>query len=486
MLMSYYILNDLEPKNFFKWFGAISQIPRGSGNEREIMDFIMDFAVRRGYPCERDSAGNVFVTVSGTPGYEHEPPVLLQAHVDMVWEKKEDVVFDFETEPLRLKIQNDRLMAEGTSLGADNAVGVATMLALADSHNIVHPPLELLFTVEEEIGLIGIRKFDMSRIRARRMLNMDCGSIDTICVSSAGSVRFELSQNYSVYNLPEGYRGLELKIGGGRGGHSAIMINKGRMCAVNSLAALIQSSSDHCLLASLSVTGSAILDNCSAVLALPENRYDEILSEMIRNFEIIKALYAEADPDIYLSLEAVETKELHFLSAEISKDLISILGILRTGPYRYNAANPDDVITSASITGLSLDKGSFHMTCVIRSSSDIDADNLFHNFRSIAEKFGLHTHLSDRYPGWPEKMDSGFRDLFRQAYVKMTGREPIYERIHGGVEIGIIAGAIPDMDAVGYAPTSHGAHTADEYLLISTVQPFWDVLTDVLSKKEKT
>lgn len=480
MIKEYAFLDELEPQGFFRWFGEISAIPRGSGKEEKLADFIMRYALARNYPCDKDAAGNIFVRVPATEGYEDQPSILFQAHMDMVWEQREGMDFDFENEPLHLRLDGDRLTADGTTLGADNGVGLATMLALADTDCYPHPPLEYLFTVEEETGLWGVRSFDMSRIRSRRMINMDCGYSDVLCVSTAGRIQTEVYRDFPCEALPEAFACFRVVAGGGKGGHSGISIHKGRMCAVNVLGAVLRSAGNIRLCA-LQSESQSIIREASAVIALPSAQSAAAIHRMQIFFQKLKAVFEKEDPDIFLSVEPVEAEGS--LSEAASEDICSLLSIFHTGPYRADGQIPDAVITSGSVEELRLNKGSFLLGYTIRSSNDTLAEIRCENFKAIARKFGMELRVLDRFSGWPERVESDFRSKFIAAYKARFGKAPDYERVHGGVEIGAIVGAIPEMDGVGYAPSSHGAHTPEEYLELSQVQPFWDVLTDVLAEK---
>ena len=479
--MSYDLLKDLQPQCFFKWFGAICEIPHGSRKEAAIMDFFKKFADERGYEWSQDEALNLFVKVPATPGYEDQPAILFQAHADMVWAKEEGSSFDFENSALDLKIEGGRLIADRTTLGADNGVGVATMLALADTQEIPHPPLELLFTSAEEVGLVGIRSFDMSKITARRMINMDCGDTDMFCVSSAGSIKSEVKRTFAAFALPEGWCSLHITVDGGIGGHSGLRIGEERMCAVNTIAAVLDDVTCPKMLGKIACHSGPIVKKADAIAAVPAELKAKAIAEMEESFAEMKTIYAAEDPDIFMTVEDVDCEK--FVGEDDTESLISILNMFHTGPYRRSGSDPEIVVTSAALARTKLENGEFYTLYSIRSAND-KCGEIFHRCKAkIAEKYGFKLVKLDQYSGWPESPVSAFRDAFCEAYKARLGETPKFERVHGGIEVGMIVGAIPDMDAIGYAPTSRGAHTPQEYLEISLVQPYWDVLTDVLAKK---
>ncbi|MBQ1228332.1 MAG: M20/M25/M40 family metallo-hydrolase, partial [Firmicutes bacterium] len=238
----YEATKGLQPEPFFYWFGEVSACPRPSGNEKAMIEYIKAFAETRSLEYDVDEAGNVFVKVPGTAGYEDYPPFLIQGHMDIVPVKDAGVEFDFDTQPINLQLDEDKIYAPGTTLGADNGVAIATMLALGDTlaeEQIPHPPLELLFTVDEETGLNGIKRFDFSKIKARKMLNCDGGAPHRVTVCCGGSSQSKIEKEFETSAPDEGWKVLNISLTGGQGGHSAVMLNRGRACAANNMGELL-------------------------------------------------------------------------------------------------------------------------------------------------------------------------------------------------------------------------------------------------------
>ncbi len=478
----YEVLKGLEPRCYFEWFGAITEIPRGSCKEEKIIAFCRDFAEVRDLFCDIDESGNVFMRVPATEGYEDEPAILLQAHLDMVWVKEPGVEFDFENEPIKIVRRDNWIMGDGTTLGADNGVGVATMLALADAKDIPHPPLELLFTVEEEIGLKGIRRFDMSKITARRMLNMDCGYTHEICVSSAGSIKAAINKAYPVVPVNPDDVVLEVAITGGKGGHSGIMIRKGRACAANEMGELIAALNGISVkLCCLETAEKAILGACKAVICVP--REDEEVAKQLleQRFEEIRSIFSDRDPDLKLTISDGTADGCTDPKAAVQ--IFTALRLLRTGLLRLSENDPPSTITSGAVTNSYFREGKLRISYSIRSANTADMDATYRKLSALAGLLDMEFEKLDRYPGWPERAESAFREKFIDAHQRICGFPAQIERVHGGIEIGPIVGAIPDMDAVGYAPTARAAHTTQEYLAIDEVEPFWLVLKDVLASR---
>ncbi len=473
----------LEPQGFFHWFERISRIPHGSGKEQQLAAFLQDYAQQRGYFCTPDAAGNLFMTVPATAGYEAEAPILFQAHMDMVWAKAPDVEFDFETQPLRLKVDGDRLHAQGTTLGADNAVGMATMLALADTGDIPHPPLEFLFTSREETGMHGIRAFDMTKIRARRMVNMDCGDSHVLGVSGAGRVSARIEKACPTEPLPKGWSCLQLRLGGGLGGHSGLEIHRERCCAGNAMGELLCSLADLPVQLCAMEGRGAILQSCSAVVALPAEALADAVTKLRAQFALIADVHKCSDPHIHLDIAPCSPPSAA-VTARQTLEIAQVLRLLRSARYRCAHNDTAITVTSGSWSVLQLENGSLRLDYGFRSSLDADMTLLVQRHTALAKAFGLELKVLDGYPGWLERELSPFRDKFQRLHTALFGAEMELERVPGGIEVGIVTAAIPDMDPVGIAPTSRGAHSPTEYLCISEAEPYWRLLTAVLAEKE--
>ncbi len=479
--MSNTVTEHLEPQAFFYWFEKISQIPHGSGKEQQLAAFLADYAKARSFPCRQDAIGNLLMCVPATAGYEEVPTVLFQAHMDMVWAKAPGVEFDFETQPLRLAIDGDRLHAQGTTLGADNAVGMATMLALGDAKDIPHPALEFLFTVQEEVGMLGILAFEMQKLKARRMVNMDCGDSHVLGVSGAGRVFAQIDKTYPLHAVPRDNTCLRIELGGGLGGHSGLEIHKGRCCAGNAMGELLTVLEPFgAMLCSLEARGP-ILKSAAAVVAVPEARAEAAKAALQAHFALLRQAHAQADPGLWLKLTAAEAETA--VAPQATQDIGQVLSLLRTMRYRAEAEDPTVTVTSGGIDRVCLAEGVLELVYGFRSSSDADQALLVHRHTQMAKAFGMELRQTSGYPGWPEKKTSPFREKFLRHHEAIFGRGMELERVPGGIECGVVVAAIPDMDAVGLAPTSRGAHAPHEYLSISEVEPYWTLLKAVLADK---
>lgn len=481
--MEYEVLKDLQPQEFFKWFGEICKIPHGSFNEKQMTDFLIEFAKSRSIRYIVDEKGNVFMNIPASRGYENQPAILLQAHTDMVCVKDEGIDFDFEKDSIKLKIDGDKLIADGTTLGADNGVGVATMLAIADSNEILHPELEFLFTVEEEPGLIGIRAFDMSHIKARRMINMDCGYSHVLAVSSLGKHSAGIKREFMLESTNVGQSALKLSFFGGLGGHAGLMARKGRACAANNMGILLSSIEEFSpRLCEIESTG-AISKSCTATIVADTNVIDEIKSSLLKKFSAISTIYEKTDPDIAFRIEKIELPQ-KCLSARDTQDVANLLCTVKGGLNREDGNNNAITVTLTIFSECKLENGFFEGKFIVRSSNDADKDNLYSYYKKMCSLFGFTVMHRDEYSGWNETEVSTFKDKCVSVHNRLFGYDPEFETVQGGIETSIIKGAIPDMDAVGFAPTARGAHTTKEYILLPETPDYWKWMLELLKEKE--
>lgn len=473
-------IEKLEPQAFFRWFAAISQIPHESHKEERIIAFLVDFFESRNIPVETDEKGNVLARLEASCGYEDQPAILYQAHTDMVCRKDEGVEFDFDNDPIELVIDGDLLRANGTTLGADNAVGIATMLAIADDPSIAHPALELLFTVCEEQGMVGIKSFDFTKLKARRMINMDCGDSHVIAVCSTGRINGMIEKQYRLSPITSEEEVLKLKLYGGLSGHASICANKGRSCAVNTLGYLLMGAKNIRL---CDIYGSGpIIKDCTATVAVPKAQKTQIIESLQNRFAAYKEIYADTDPNIMLSVEPGCAWEA--ADASETSNLALLLSTVRTGQITADGNDPATIRSLSIICLAKLDKGAFQLEYLVRSTCAQEQERIWEYYRDMCAVLGFEMTQPDRQPVWKEDPNSAFRAKFQKVHTAMFGEPLETERVPGGIEVVHIVNAIPDMDAVGIAPTARGAHTTKEHLFISEVQPYWDLMKAMLADKE--
>ena len=472
-------IEKLEPQAFFGWFAAISKIPHGSKKEEKIKAFLVEFFESRNIPVETDGVGNVMAWLPATAGYEDQPAILFQAHMDMVCRKDEGVEFDFDNDPIELVIDGDKLRANGTTLGADNAVGVATMLAIADDPTIAHPKLELLFTACEEQGMVGIKNFDFNKIKARRMINMDCGDSHVIAICSAGKIQTEIHRQYALTPVGDDEIVLHLLMDGGLGGHSSLCADKNRCCCARAMGELLADIPEVRLCAFRGV--SPIIKECTADIAVPAARKETVIAAVMTRFEKLKMGYAVSDPDIRLTI--TEGSAVAGIGAGETEKLSRLLSKLKTSRIELPDSDPD-IVSLSILCEAVLENGKLFVEVLMRSTENKEMEQIADFYKAEAAALGFDLVTVDSYPVWKENPASRFRAKFQKIHTALYGKEMEIERVPGGIETVFVTKAIPDMDPVGIAPTARGAHTTNEHLFISEVEPYWEIMKAVLADKE--
>lgn len=467
-----YIIKDREPLSLFHYFEEICAIPHPSYREERIADYLEDFARARGLECYRDGLHNVLIKKPATAGEEHRSPILFQGHTDMVCEKNSDVDHDFLKDPLKLFLDGDLLGARGTTLGGDDGIAVAAMLAILDGAFAAHPPIECLFTVSEEVGLNGAKGFDYSKISARRLINMDSEALGVVTAGCAGGLRSEL---LLTAETEENSRTcMEISVRGLAGGHSGCDIHRGRANANRLMGRLLAALSDVRL---VSLTGgskdNAIPRECVACVAVEDATAAErvlcALAEEIRS-ELCTL-------DGAFSVEArVCEKFGTVLNRESTERAIAILTASQNGVLEWNRDVPDLVEYSRNL-GVVRTEGQ-RMTFVFSSRSSmegrLDATERELNVLGAALRCEVCHH--SRYPGWVYAPESSVRDAYLRAYREVTGETGRVEVIHAGLECGIIYSHLPDMDMISVGPTMYDIHSPAERLDLASVEIFWKTL----------
>lgn len=479
-----YMLEGLKPEGFFKWFEEITRIPRGSSGEEKIAAFLENFATERGLEYIRDAWNNILIRVPATPGYENEPSILLQGHMDMVWAKDATATIDLEKDPLELCVSGNRLKAKGTTLGADDGVAIATMLAIADDNTIAHPELECFCTAEEELGLIGIRKADLSVIQSRRMINMDSGSSHEICVSSAGTKHLSFEKTFDSC-AGTGLTQLRLNLFGGLSGHAGLDCHMNRACCINIMGELLYLLSREMpvYLAEIKVEGPPIHGTCEAYASVPSDRVAEAEKLLHTLFDGIPVRYQKTDPNLRFEVSACQEVKA-ILSAEDTANIIRAMFFLHTGVRKSDADDRSIIIASTSFSSLSLKAGQLNALYSIRSL-DASVCALWHSrTEELLRMLGFPLIVQNEYPAWPGSDKQVMQDRFTREHRRLFGEDIKRLHLHAGIEPNILFGQFPDMDIVGIQPTAVEYHTPNETLLIDQVQPFWDLLLAVLAQKD--
>lgn len=494
------VLSNLEPERVFYYFEEITKIPHGSGNVEQISDYLVNFAKERNIFCIQDELKNVIMIKEATEGYENEPAVILQGHMDMVAVKKPDCDIDMRTEGLRVAVDGDNVYAEGTSLGGDDGIAVAYSLAILDSTAIKHPRLEVVITVDEEVGMDGARGIDLSMLTGNRMINLDSEDEGIFLTGCAGGARVKcrLGQpadsrkgaDHRYFDINEQFGAIcELVVGGLLGGHSGGEIHKERGNSNCLFGRLLYRIAGKVSVSLISAEGgladNAIPRETRAVILIKEDDF-EILSETVNAVEKeLQAEFSTKDPGLHLRLVKKESAGIRCMSCEDTKRLVAFLTALPGGVQAMSADMPGLVETSLNLGILKADNEGVLAEFSVRSSVESAKYALIDRLRAVTELAGGFIETSGDYPGWKFRKNSPLREKMIALYEKMYGAAPRVEAIHAGLECGILGGKIRDLDCVSMGPDMKDIHTTEETLSISSVKRVWEYLVALLEEKEQ-
>ncbi len=481
------VLSELEPKDVFHFFEEITRIPHGSGNVDKISDYLVQFAKSRDLFYIQDKWKNVIIVKEATPGYEQEPAVILQGHMDMVAVKKPDCDIDMQTEGLRVAVDGDKVYAEGTSLGGDDGIAVAYGLALLDSHAISHPRLEVVITVDEEVGMDGAREIDLSMLQGHRMLNLDSEDEGIFLTSCAGGARVDCHMPLQD-NLMQGIS-YEITLGGLLGGHSGGEIHKERGNANCLFGRLLWNLIQAMPVGLISVKGgladNAIPRETKAVLVIPP-KYSALFAEITDDTASkIAAELSGKDPHFAVHVSESGKGEFSCVQPEDTKRLAAVLCTLPNGVQSMSADVPGLVETSLNLGILEKREDGLHAQFSVRSSVESAKHALIQKLAAVMALAGGTYEVSGDYPGWKYRTDSPLREKMVKLYRDMYGENPKVEGIHAGLECGILGSKIDDLDCVSFGPQMNDIHTTEETLSISSTKRVWEYLVRLLEKKDK-
>lgn len=481
------VLSNLEPQNVFHFFEEITKIPHGSGNVGQISDYLVKFARDRGLFCIQDELKNIIIVKEAVPGYEDEPAVILQGHMDMVAVKKPDCDIDMAKEGLRIAVRGDEIYAEGTSLGGDDGIAVAYALALLDSDTIKHPRLEVIVTVDEEVGMDGARGIDLSMLTGNRMVNLDSEDEGIFLTSCAGGARVK-----GKLPLSEAQRqgvAVEVTVGGLLGGHSGGEIHKERgnsNCLMGRLLYRLAETFDI----GISRLQGGLADNAipretKAVLVV-EERDKEAILDVVKTVEgEIRAELSSKDPGAFLAAGEGRPGSWLCTTAEDTAKAAAWLIALPNGVQAMSADMHGLVETSLNLGILSYEDGSLLADFSVRSSVESAKQALIDRLCAVIGLAGGSFSVSGDYPGWKYRKDSPLREKMTALYEKMYGKAPKVEAIHAGLECGILGSKIADLDCVSMGPDMKDIHTTEETLSISSTGRVWEFLVRLLEEKDR-
>ncbi len=475
-------LENLEPKVLWKYFDALRQIPRASGNETAAAEWVMSVAKELGCDYEQDEVGNVIVRKAGSPGHENANPVVLQSHLDMVCEKNSDKEFNFDTDAIQLKIDGEWLKADGTTLGADNGIGVATTLALMEDETVVHGPLEGLFTVDEERGLNGAMSVSTDWLKGRTMINLDSEDIGEFSIGCAGGrdTNYELPVKRTT---PKGDQALAVKLFGLRGGHSGIDIHEGRGNALKILNRLLYQVNNIVPIEVARFHGgdkhNAIPREAFAHIVVDSHKVDDLKSWFATAVTQLDTEFRPVEHSIDISINPIDNTG-DVLTAESQQRLFALLFALPHGPLAMSRAIEDLVETSNNVAALHCEPDTFKILTSSRSSNMSALAATLDKLTAIAGLAGATIEQPPGYPGWMPNLDSEVLKVALDTYKEVTGKEAQYLAIHAGLECGLIGEKFPGMDMISVGPTIKHPHSPDEGVHIGSVEVFYKHVVKML------
>ena len=473
-------LSQLEPQIIWKNFSALNAVPRPSKKEEQVIEFIKNFGENLNLETTVDEVGNVIIKKPATAGMEDRKAIVLQSHLDMVCQKNNDVNFDFETQGIQMEVDGDWVKAKGTTLGADNGLGVASIMSILESSDIAHPALEALFTIDEETGMTGAIGLKPGQLEGQILLNLDTEEDDEIDIGCAGGVDVTASQNYEI----EESKGqiVKMTVKGLQGGHSGMDIHKGFGNANVILARLLYTGlyNQNIQLISMDSGGlrNAIPREGNVVLSVRNS------VEFIDQANSLKASimeeFASVEKDLHINIETYSTPE-KAISEEDSKKIILALKSAHNGVYRMSPDVADLVETSNNIARVELKNGDLTILNLSRSSIESGKYAVAEQLKSVYELAGMEVEFGGSYPGWKPKPGSEIVQVMEKIYEKSFNHKPQVVACHAGLECGIIGANYPDMEMVSFGPTIRGAHSPDEKANIPSVQKFWGFLKEILA-----
>lgn len=474
-----------------KWFEQITKIPRCSKQEEKICAWLLSWAKEHHLETKKDKVGNLLIKVPASPGYENAPITVLQGHMDMVCEKTPDSNHDFSKDPIKLVYEGDWLTADKTTLGADNGIAIAMAMTAALAKDMAHPPLELLFTVDEETGLTGANALAPGFVKGKILINLDSEDEGVFTVGCAGGMNTYSTVPVELDNIPSNYVQHKLVAGGMRGGHSGVDIKQERANAIKVIARVFQAIKKAADLRIADIQGgrahNAIPRDCEAVVFFPKNDWEKARKIVAEIEKTLKSEFKNTDPELKVTI--AESKDGKFTKVMTAKATQRLIDYIFAVPHGVDAMSTDIkglVETSNNLANIKLENGNVKVLTSQRSSIISRLHALSSRIEAVARLANGEANSGDGYPPWPPKMDSALLDKSKKLYQKMYGKEPIVEVIHAGLECGIIGDKNPGMDMISIGPDLKNPHSPDEKIKISAIGKVWDFLAELLKEMKDT
>lgn len=479
------IFSNLKPARLWYWFGEITQIPRPSKHEERISAYLVKWGNDHGLETKCDKLGNVLIRKPATRGYEKSPMVCLQAHMDMVCEKNSNKKFDFMKDAIQPVLDGEWLTADGTTLGADDGIGVATILAILEDTKIVHPALEALITVDEETGLTGASGLSKNWLKSEILLNFDDEDEGEYCIGCAGGIDTVVELDYKQVAPSKGHKAFRLKVYGLKGGHSGDDINRGLGCANKLINRILWEGTFKYGMRIATIDGgnlrNAIAREAEAIVTVPEDCVRSFKTLVTKMGKAMQFEFRSTEPSLKFELKSVDMPK-KLIDGETQQKLVNVIYACAHGVLAMSREIENFVETSTNLASIKMKDNVIHITTSQRSSVESAKMAAAAKIESTFRLAGARVKHSDGYPGWTPNPDSRVLKVGVEVYKKMYGKEPIVRAIHAGLECGLIGEKYPKMDMISYGPTLRGVHSPDERIEIKTVEMFWNQTIEILKK----
>ena len=481
-------IRNIEPTIVWNHFADLNAVPRPSKKEERVIQFMVDFGKNLNLETITDKVGNVIIRKPASAGMEDRKMIVMQGHLDMVHQKNSDTVFDFDAEGIKMFIDGDWVKAEGTTLGADNGLGVAAIMAVLSSTEITHPAIEALFTIDEETGMTGALELEGGVLQGEILLNLDTEEDDEIGMGCAGGVDITATRNYTQEETPENTTAFEISVTGLNGGHSGMDIIKGLGNANKIMNRLLYNGFEHFGLRISEINGGSLRN------AIPRESFSNVVIDTVSKepflFELneqinnIKAEFASLEPNLSIELKEVSSPK-NIMDLGVQEGLIKSIYTALNGVYRMSPDIEDLVETSNNVARVIVKDGAIKIGCLTRSSSETNKWDLANSLRSAFELAGFDVDFSGSYPGWQPNVNSEIVALVAKTYEDLHREKPNVAACHAGLECGILGQNYPNIDMVSFGPNIKGAHSPDERAQISSTQKFWKFLLEILKNIPK-
>ena len=476
-------IRNLEPTSLWNHFSDLNAVPRPSKKEERVIQFMVDFGKQLNLETKVDDVGNVIIKKPATSGLESRKTIVMQSHLDMVHQKNSDTIFDFDTKGIKMLIDGDWVTADGTTLGADNGLGVASIMAILSSTDIAHPAIEALFTIDEETGMTGAMGLKGGLLDGEILLNLDTEEDDEIDMGCAGGIDVTAKRSYTEEKTPEKTVAYSISVTGLQGGHSGMDIHKGLGNANKIMNRLLYNGFEHFGLRISEINGgslrNAIPRESFATIVIDEISKEPFFFEMDALIQIIKEEFKTTEKNLYIDIKSIETPKT-VMNLGVQEGFIKSMYAALNGVYRMSADMKDLVETSNNIAKVVVKNGNIQVDCLTRSSSESSKLDLANSLRSTFDLSGFEVEYSGSYPGWQPNVNSEILKVLAPLYEELFNEKPRVVACHAGLECGILGQNYPDMDMISFGPTILGAHSPDEKVSISSVQKFWKFLVNIL------